>query len=112
MAGRADAVGRRLARGVAARSAYERIGEVEYVPAVDAERPDVGMPGELVWGWYQPAADRDEWENRYAVLSGEAVFGFENLSAAAVTSPWCRPPTSAWSGTTEPAICSITTTGL
>jgi hypothetical protein len=83
MAGRADAVGRRLARGVAARSAYERIGEVEYVPAVDAERPDVGMPGELVWGWYQPAADRDEWENRYAVLSGEAAFGFENLSAAA-----------------------------
>ena len=81
--GGADAVGERLARGVAARSAYQQTGEVEYVPAVDAERRDVGMPGELVWGWYQLAADRDQWENRYAVLSDEAVFSFETLSVAA-----------------------------
>ncbi len=81
--GGADAVRERLARGAAARTAYERAGEVSYVPAVDAERRDVGMPGELVWSWYQLAADRGEWENRYAVLSDEAVFGFETLSVAA-----------------------------
>lgn len=81
--GSADAVRERLARGVAARAAYERTGQVEYVPAVDARRADVGMPGELVWSWYQLAADRGEWENQYAVLSDEAVFRFETLSAAA-----------------------------
>jgi hypothetical protein len=37
---------------------------VDYVPAADAARTDVGMPGELVWSWYQLWADRKLWENR------------------------------------------------
>jgi dienelactone hydrolase/ketosteroid isomerase-like protein len=77
------AVAERLARGRAARDKYETTGEVDYVPAVDHDRGDVGMPGELVWSWYQLWADRGLWENRYAVMSDAEVFSYESLSAAA-----------------------------
>jgi dienelactone hydrolase len=78
-----DRVAARLARGRSARARYEATGEVAYVPAVDYAREDVGMPGELVWSWYQLWADRGAWENRYAVMSDAAIFSFEAISAAA-----------------------------
>jgi uncharacterized protein len=55
--GNEAAVAERLARGQAALEKYETTGEVEYVPAVDFARTDVGMPGDLVWSWYQLWAD-------------------------------------------------------
>jgi uncharacterized protein len=82
------AVAERLARGQGALEKYEAMGEVEYVPAVDFSRADVGMPGELVWSWYQLWADRGLWENRYAVMSDAAMFSFDSISAAArLTTP-------------------------
>lgn len=68
-----DAVAERLARGRAALEKYEATGDVDVVPAVDHARADVGMPGELVWSWYELWADRGLWENRYAVLSDAAL---------------------------------------
>lgn len=56
--GGGDRVAARLARGRQALEKYEGTGEVDYVPAVDVARTDVGMPGELVWSWYQLWADR------------------------------------------------------
>jgi hypothetical protein len=41
------AVAERLARGQTALEKFELTGEVDYVPAVDHSRADVGMPGEL-----------------------------------------------------------------
>jgi hypothetical protein len=38
-------IAERLARGRAAREKYEATGEIDYVPAVDAESTDVGTPG-------------------------------------------------------------------
>lgn len=76
-------VAARLARGRAALEKYEATGEVDYVPAVDVARADVGMPGEMVWSWYQLWADRGLWENRYAVMSDAAVLSYESISAAA-----------------------------
>jgi hypothetical protein len=76
-------VGARLARGRAALEKYEATGEVDYVPAVDFSRGDVGMPGELPWSWYQLWADRGLWENRYAVMSDAAVLSYDSISAAA-----------------------------
>jgi uncharacterized protein len=82
------AVAERLARGQAALEQYQATGEVDYVPAVDFSRTDVGMPGELVWSWYQLWADRGLWENRYAVMSDAAMFSFDSISAAArLTAP-------------------------
>lgn len=82
------AVDERLARGREARAEHDATGESAEVPAVDHDRPDVGMPGELVWSWYQLWADRGLWENRYAVASDAALFSFESLSAAArLTTP-------------------------
>jgi uncharacterized protein len=81
-------VAERLARGQEALERYRATGEVEYVPAVDAVRADVGMPGRLPWSWYQLWADRGLWENRYAVMSDAAVLSFESLGAAArLTTP-------------------------
>jgi uncharacterized protein len=77
------AIAERLARGREAREKYEATGEVEYVPAVDFSRSDVGMPGELPWSWYQLWADRGLWENRYAVMSDAAVLSYDSISAAA-----------------------------
>jgi dienelactone hydrolase len=76
-------IAERRARGRAAREKYEATGEVDYVPAVDAERMEVGMPGRLAWSWYQLWADRGLWENRYAVMSDEAVLSYDSISAAA-----------------------------
>lgn len=78
-----------LEKANAAKAKYEATGVAEYVPAVDRTRPDVGMPGELVWSWYQPWADRGVWENRYAVQSDADLLAYESLSAAArVNTPW------------------------
>jgi fermentation-respiration switch protein FrsA (DUF1100 family) len=77
------AVAARLARGREAKARYESTGEVEYVPAVDSVRADVGMPGPLPWSWYQVQADLGIWENRYAVMSDDALLSYESLSAAA-----------------------------
>jgi uncharacterized protein len=83
-----DVVVRRLARGRAAREKYERTGEVDYVPYVDAIRDDVGMPGHAPWSWYHLWADRGLSENRYAVMSDAAVLPYETLDAAArLTAP-------------------------
>jgi fermentation-respiration switch protein FrsA (DUF1100 family) len=81
--GSETAVAGRLARGRAALGKYETTGEVDYVPAVDFTRGDAGMPGELVWSWYQLWADRGRWENRYAVMSDAALFSYDSISAAA-----------------------------
>ncbi len=79
----------RRARGEAARATYDASGTVEYVPAVDRERSDVGMPGEYRWSWYQRWADAGAWPNRYAVMSDAELLNFESLSAAArLTSPY------------------------
>jgi hypothetical protein len=81
-------IAERLARGRAALAKYETTGEVDYVPAVDFSRSDVGMPGELPWSWYQLWADRGKWENRYAVMSDAAVLSYNSISAAArLTTP-------------------------
>jgi fermentation-respiration switch protein FrsA (DUF1100 family) len=76
------ALAARRARGEAARAAYERSGEAEYVPGVDRERADVGMPGEYVWSWYHRWADAGVWPNRYAVMSDAELLAYESLSAA------------------------------
>jgi hypothetical protein len=81
--GSESTVAERLARGRAALEKYEATGEVDDVPAVDVARTDVGMPGELVWSWYQLWADRGLWENRYAVMSDAALFSYDSISAAA-----------------------------
>jgi fermentation-respiration switch protein FrsA (DUF1100 family) len=81
-------IAERLERGREALERYEATGEIEYVPAVDFSRTDVGMPGELPWSWYQLWADRGLWENRYAVMSDAAVLSYDSISAAArLTTP-------------------------
>ena len=79
----------RMAKGRAAKEKYERSGEVEYVKGVDQTDMDVGMPGDFVWVWYQPWADRGIWENRYAVMSDADLLEYESISAArSLQSPW------------------------
>ncbi|MEM7053503.1 MAG: alpha/beta fold hydrolase [Pseudomonadota bacterium] len=79
----------RKAQGEAAKRTFEQTGEVDYVKAVDQTDMNVGMPGEFVWVWYQPWADRGEWENRYAVMSDAALLRYESISAAqGLTCPW------------------------
>lgn len=73
---------KRLARGEQAKAKYEATGEVEYVPAVDPERTDVGMPGKFVWDWYHEWAERGVWENRYAVMSDADLLNYESRTAA------------------------------
>lgn len=83
------ALARRLERGRQAREKFERTGEVEYVPAVDPERMDVGMPGAVVDAWYRPWADKGVWENRFAVMSDATVLEYESISAAGrITAPY------------------------
>ncbi|HEY9282234.1 MAG TPA: CocE/NonD family hydrolase [Pyrinomonadaceae bacterium] len=72
----------RLTRGERAKAKYETSGEVEYVPAVDPERTDVGMPGKMVWDWYHKWAERGVWENRYAVMSDADLLSYESRTAA------------------------------
>lgn len=77
-----DALAELRTRGQQAKATYERTGEVEYVPAVDPESTDAGMPGKMVYDWYIPWADAGIWDNRYAVLSDAELYDFESLSAA------------------------------
>jgi hypothetical protein len=72
----------RLEAGRAARRRYETTGQVDYVKGVDQHDMNVGMPGEFVWIWYQPWADRGIWENRYAVMSDADLLEYESASAA------------------------------
>jgi uncharacterized protein len=69
-------------RGHEAKAKYEASGEVDYVPAVDPERADVGMPGKVVYDWYAPWAEAGIWENRYAVMSDADLFDYESITAA------------------------------
>ncbi|MCG8440208.1 MAG: hypothetical protein MI723_00215 [Caulobacterales bacterium] len=79
----------RKAQGEAAKAKYEATGEVDYVKAVDQTDMNVGMPGEFVWVWRQPWADRGEWENRYAVMSDADVLAYDSIGAArGLTAPW------------------------
>ena len=80
--GTEEALVARRQHGEAALKRYEETGQVDYVPAVDPERTDVGMPGDFVWNWYSPWAERGVWENRYAVMSDAALLGYESFSAA------------------------------
>lgn len=85
----ADGLETRKAKGAAAKLKFETTGEVDYVPGVDKTRMDVGMPGEFVWAWYQPWADRGVWENRYAVMSDTDLLAYESISAARrLNTPW------------------------
>jgi hypothetical protein len=84
-----DGFAARMSQGRAAKDRYERSGEIEYVKAVDQTDANVGMPGEFVWVWYQPWADRGIWENRYAVMSDADLLEYESISAArSLQSPW------------------------
>ena len=70
------------ARGQKAKNKYEQTGKIDYVPAIDLERTDVGMPGKPVYAWYAPWIEASTWENRYAVMSDADLFAYESLSAA------------------------------
>jgi hypothetical protein len=79
----------RKAQGDAAKTKYETTGEVDYVKGVDQTDMNVGMPGEFVWVWYQPWADRGLWENRYAVMSDADLLAYDSIGAAEnLTTPW------------------------
>ncbi|MEM7627076.1 MAG: dienelactone hydrolase family protein [Planctomycetota bacterium] len=79
----------RKTQGEKAKAKYEETGEVDYVKAVDRTDMNVGMPGEFVWVWYQPWADRGVWDNRYAVMSDADLLAFESISAAdSLETPW------------------------
>ena len=85
----ADGLAARRAAGRAARQKFQETGEVDYVKGVDQTDPNVGMPGEFVWVWYQPWADRDQWENRYAVMSDADLLEYESFtSAQSLSVPW------------------------
>jgi pimeloyl-ACP methyl ester carboxylesterase len=79
----------RKAQGEVAKSKFAASGEVDYVKAVDRTDMNVGMPGEFVWVWYQPWADRGLWENRYAVMSDADLLAYDSISVAdRLRSPW------------------------
>lgn len=79
----------RLAQGQAAKEVFETTGEVQYIKGVDQTDMNVGMPGDFVWEWYQPWADRGQWENRYAVMSDADLLSYDSIGAAkALTAPW------------------------
>ena len=84
-----DGFAARMAQGRAAKQKYESSGEIDYVKAVDQTDLNVGMPGDFVWIWYQPWADRGIWENRYAVMSDADLLEYESISAArTLQAPW------------------------
>ena len=84
-----DGLAARRAQGDAAKAKFEATGEVDYIKGVDQTDVNVGMPGEFVWVWYQPWADRGQWENRYAVMSDADLLSYESISAAeTLTAPW------------------------
>ena len=79
----------RKAQGEAAKAKFEATGTVDYIKGVDQTDMNVGMPGDFVWEWYQPWADRGLWENQYAVMSDADLLSYESISAAKqLTSPW------------------------
>ncbi|MEM7568433.1 MAG: alpha/beta hydrolase [Pseudomonadota bacterium] len=79
----------RLAAGEAAKAKFEATGDVDYVKGVDQTDMNVGMPGDFVWEWYQPWADRGIWENRYAVMSDADLLEFNSIDVAdQLTAPW------------------------
>lgn len=79
----------RKTQGEAAKAKYEATGEVIYVKGVDQTDMNVGMPGEFVWVWYQPWADRGLWENRYAIMSDADLLAYNSIEAAkTLTTPW------------------------
>lgn len=78
-----DGYNARLAQGQAALAKFEETGEIDYVAAVDDVDMNVGMPGKFVWDWYNPWAERGQWENRYAVMSDAALLSYESISSAA-----------------------------
>jgi fermentation-respiration switch protein FrsA (DUF1100 family) len=57
-----QAVAARLAHGQQALAKYETTGAVDYVPGVSATSTEVGMPGRVVWAWYQPQAELGIWD--------------------------------------------------
>ena len=59
-----EALEARRRRGEQAHEHHQRTGEVHYVPAVDPERTDVGMPGAVVDDWYAPWAAAGICKNR------------------------------------------------
>lgn len=77
-----DGYQKRLEAGKKAKQKYEQTGEVEYIPAVDEENMEVGMPGKMVWDWYHHWSDRGVWENFYAVMSDAELLPYESISAA------------------------------
>lgn len=84
-----DGLSARLAQGQAAKELFETTGEVQYVKGVDQTDMNVGMPGDFVWEWYQPWADRGQWENRYAVMSDADLLRYDSIGAAqSLTAPW------------------------
>ncbi|WP_375549771.1 alpha/beta fold hydrolase [Oceanicaulis alexandrii] len=84
-----DGLAARRAQGEAAKAKFAATGEVEYIKGVDQTDMNVGMPGEFVWVWYQPWADRGQWDNRYAVMSDADLLNYESISAAeTLTAPW------------------------
>jgi hypothetical protein len=93
----------RRGAGEAAKKKYQTTGIVDYVAGVSRTDMNVGMPGDFVWVWYQPWADRGQWENRYAVMSDDDLLAYESISAAReLTRPWlmfhgenCFLPTAA-----------------
>ena len=83
-----DRLAARLERARSALDRFTKTGEVEYAPIVDPDRTDVALPWRMIWDWYHGWADRNLWENRYAVMSDVAYLGYESLSSAAdLTTP-------------------------
>ncbi len=79
----------RKAQGEAAKAKFAKTGEVDYIKGVDQTDMNVGMPGDFVWEWYQPWADRNQWENRYAVMSDADLLSYDSIGAAeGLTAPW------------------------
>lgn len=79
----------RKAQGDAAKAKFEATGEIDYVKASDPVDMNVGMPGDFVYDWYGPWAERGQWENRYAVMSDADLLAYESISAAeTLTTPW------------------------
>ena len=79
----------RKAAGEAAKAKFKTTGDVDYVKGVDETDMNVGMPGDFVWVWYQPWADRGQWDNRYAVMSDADLLTYDSIGAAKMlTAPW------------------------
>lgn len=80
--GSEEALEERLAEGKKALETFKKTGEVISVPAVDASRTDVGMPGKFVYDWYIEWAKKGIWKNNYPKMSDAYLLEYESLSAA------------------------------